>query len=104
MILLLSDPQVNLIFIGENNFKKIHFFKIYADFEGGKEKANSIIGNKTTNSYEQNPVLNGYHRESEVEDVLQSSCYINVDCFVEEFRKLEKKWPSILKTLRTISL
>ena len=35
-------------------------FRIYADFEAGNEKDNSIIGNKTTNIYKQNAVLNGY--------------------------------------------
>ena len=37
------------------------FFRIYADFEADNEKDNSIIGNKTTNIYKQNPVPNGYH-------------------------------------------
>ena len=44
-------------------------FKIYADFEADNEKDNSNIRNKTTNFYKQNPVLNGYHIISELEDV-----------------------------------
>ena len=38
---------------------------IYEDFEADNEKLKSGIGNKTTNFYKQNPVLNGYHIESE---------------------------------------
>ena len=49
------------------------YFGIYADFEADIEKDNSSLGNKTTNIHEQNPVLNGYHIESVLEDVLKSS-------------------------------
>ena len=80
-----------------------HFYKnpsnfwIYADFEADKEKDNSSTGNKTTNIYKQNPVLNGYHIVSELEDVLKSGYhksplgYNNVDWFVNEVIKLENK-------------
>ena len=34
------------------------YFRIYADFKADNEKDNSLIGNKTTNFYKQNPVLN----------------------------------------------
>ena len=47
-------------------------FRIYADFEADNEKDNSSIGNKTTNTYKENPVLNGYHIKSDLEDVLKS--------------------------------
>ena len=73
------------------------YFRIYADFEADNEKDNSIIGNKTTNIYKQNPVLNGYHIVSELEDVLKSEYYKsplgydNVDWFVNEVIKLENK-------------
>ena len=73
------------------------FFRIYADFEADNEKDNRIIGNKTTNVSKQNPVLNGYRIESELEDVLRSGYhkstlgYDNVDWFVDEVMKLEKK-------------
>ena len=73
------------------------YFKIYADFEADNEKDNSIIGNKTTNIYKQNPVLNGYHIISELKDVLKSDYYKsplgydNVDWFVNEVIKLENK-------------
>ena len=73
------------------------YFRIYADFEDDNEKDNSFIGNKTTKIYKQNPVLNGYHIESELEDILKSEyhksllCYNNVDWFVNEVIKLENK-------------
>ena len=52
--------------------KKPLYFRIYADFDAGNEKDNSSIANKTTNIYKQNPVLNGYHKISELEDALKS--------------------------------
>ena len=55
--------------------KNALYFRIYADFEADNEKDNSIIGNKTTNIYKQNPVLNGYHIVSELENVLNSDYY-----------------------------
>ena len=73
------------------------YFRIYADFETDNEKDNSNIGNKTTNIYKENPVLNGYHIVSELEDVLKSDYYKsplgydNVDWFVDEVIKLEYK-------------
>ena len=73
------------------------YFRIYADFEADNEKDNSIVGIKTTNIYKQNPVLNGYHIVSELENVLKSdyykspSGYNNVDWFVDEVIKLENK-------------
>ena len=73
------------------------YFRIYADIEADNEKDNSIIGDKTTNIYKQNPVLNGYHIVSELEDVLKSDYfksplgYDNVDWFVDEVKKLENK-------------
>ena len=48
------------------------YFRVYADFEANNEKDNFCIGINTTNIYEQNPVLNGYHIESELKDVLKS--------------------------------
>ena len=47
-------------------------FRIYAGFEADNEKDISSIGNKTTNIYKQNPVLNGYHIISELDDVSKS--------------------------------
>ena len=55
--------------------KNLLNFRIYADFEADKEKDNSSVGNKTTNIYKQNPVLNGYPIISELEDVLKSGYY-----------------------------
>ena len=52
--------------------KNPFYFRIYADFKADNEKHNSSIGNKTTNIYKQNPVLDGYHIEPELENVLKS--------------------------------
>ena len=73
------------------------YFRIYADFEADNEKDDSVVGNKTTNIYKQNPVLNGYHIVSELEDVLKSDYYKSplgydsVDWFVDEVIKIENK-------------
>ena len=79
------------------------YFRIYADFEADNEKDNSSIGNKATNIYKQNPVLKGYHIESELEDVSKSGYhksplgYNNVDWFVDEVKKLENKMAFFFK-------
>ena len=95
----------------KNHFHKNPFyFRIYADFEADNEKDNYCIGNKTTTKYKQKIILNGYHIISELEDVLENGYYKsplgynNVDWFVNEVRKLEKKWLSISKILIKISL
>ena len=55
------------------------------------------MGNKTTNIYKRNPILNGYRIEFELENVLQSGYhnsplgYDNVYWFVNELIKLENK-------------
>ena len=87
--------------------KNLLYFRIYADFEADNEKDNSSIGNKTTNIYKQNPVLNGYYIVSELDDVLKSDYYKfplgynNVDWFVDEVIKLENKMVSTLKILKS---
>ena len=48
------------------------YFRIYADFEADNEIDNSSIGNKATNIYKQNPVLNGFYIESELNDILKN--------------------------------
>ena len=53
-------------------YKSPLYFRIYADFEADKEKDDSSIGNKTTKTYKQTPVCNGYRIVSELEDVLKS--------------------------------
>ena len=75
----------------KNHFHKNPlYFRIYADFEADNEKDKSFIGNKTTNIYKQNPVLNRYHIISEIENVLKSDYYKsplgynNVDWIVNE--------------------
>ena len=82
------------------------YFRIYADFEADNEKDDTIVGNKTTNIYKQNPVLNGYHIVSELEDVLKSDYYKsplgydNVDWFVDEVIKLENKMAFYFKNTK----
>ena len=87
-----------LIFIGKKHFHKNPlYFRIYADFEADNEIHDARIGNKTSNIYKQNPVVNGYEIVSELEDVLKSGYhksslgYHNVDWFVNEVIKLAKK-------------
>ena len=79
-----TSPDSHLLW--KNQFHKNPLcFRINADFEADNEKDNSIVGNKTTNIYKQNPVLNGYRIVSELEDVLRSGYhksplgYDNVD-------------------------
>ena len=82
------------------------YFRIYADFEADNEKDDSVVGNKTTNIYKQNPVLNGYHIVSELEDILKSDyyqsplVYDNVDWFVDEVIKLENKMAFYFKNTK----
>ena len=85
--------------------------RLYADFEADIEIDNSNIGNKTTNIYKQHPVLNGYHIESELNDILNSGYhksllgYDNVDWFVNEVIKIENQMAFFFKKiLRKISL
>ena len=56
-------------------YRNPFYFRFFADFEADKEMDNSSIGNEKTNIYKQNPALNGYHIESELDDLLQSSYY-----------------------------
>ena len=73
------------------------YFGTYADFEADNEIDNSSIGNKTTNIFKQNPILNGYNIVSELEDVSKSRynesplSYDNVDRFVDEVKNLGNK-------------
>ena len=91
---------------------KDHFHKnpinlrIYAHFEADNEIDISGVEDKTTNIYKQNPLLNGYHIMSEIEDVLKSgyyeslSGYDNVDWFVIEVIKLENKMAFYFKNTK----
>ena len=96
---------MNPIFFGKNIFIRIHYI-LGADFEANNEKDNSKIGNKTTNIYKQNPVLNGYYILSELEDVLESGYYEsplgynNVDWFVKVVVKLENKMAFYFKNTK----
>ena len=84
----------------QNFHNNLLYFIICADFEAVNEKENSSIGNKTTNFHKQNPVLNGYEIVCELEGVLKSGYYKsqfgfdNVDWFVDEVIKIEKKMAS----------
>ena len=95
----------------KNHFlKNPLYFRIHADFQAANEIDHSSLGNKTTNIYQQNPVIIGYHIESEWTDILNSSYYEyplgydNVDWFVKEVIKLEKKWLFFIKKVRKLSL
>ena len=93
-------------------FDKIpSYFRIFADFEAGREIEDSkSVCNKTINICKQKPILKGYIIVSQLEDVLKGGlyksplCYDNEHWFVKEIIKLEKKWLSIFKILRKISL
>ena len=90
-----SHTSENMLMIHKPKYEKIHlttirisseshlhwkdhfhekplYFRVYPDFEAANETDFSGIGNKTTNIYKQNPVPNGYHIISELEDVLES--------------------------------
>ena len=73
------------------------YFRIYAEFEADNKKENTIIGDKTTNIYKQEPICNGYYIKSELGNILKSGYhksplgYENVDWFVDEIVKLENK-------------
>ena len=72
------------------------YFRIYADFEADNEIDNYSIGNKTTNIYKQNPILNGFNIVSELNDILESGYYKsplgydNVDWFCIGVIKIRK--------------
>ena len=83
---------------------KIHFhknpihFKNIADFEADNEiEDGEVVGNKTTKIYKQNPILNGYYKISELENVLKSGYYDsplgydNIDWYVNEVIKIKSK-------------
>ena len=91
-----TSPESHLY--GIERFHKNPFhFGIYADFETDIEIDNSSIGYETTEFFKQNPIFNGYHIESELEDVLKSAYYKttlrydNVDWFVDEVIKVQNK-------------
>ena len=96
------------IFWKKHFHKNPLYFRIYAEFEADNEKDNSKIGNKTTNIYKQNPVLNGYRIISGLEEVLESGYYESpfgydiVDWFVKEVIKLEKKMAFYFKNTKEV--
>ena len=94
------------IYWKKNFHKNPLYFRIIADFEADNEIDGSNIGNKTTNIYKQNPLLNGYYILSELEDVLKSDYYEsplgydNVEWFVKEVIKLENKMAVYFKNTK----
>ena len=82
------------------------YFRIIADFEANNEIENSSVGNKTTNIYKQNPVLNGFYIISELNDVLESGYYEsplgydNVDWLIKEVIKIENKMAFYFKNTK----
>ena len=105
-----TSKEVHLLW--KKHFHKYPlYFRIYADFEADNEKDDSIIGNNTTIIYRQNPVLNGYRTESDLNDIFQSGSYKsllgyeNVGWFVNEVKKLENKMAFYFKnTKKDISM
>ena len=47
------------------------FFRIYTDFEADNGKNTSNMGNKTTNIFKQNPVLNGFVLSINTKDIFK---------------------------------
>ena len=82
------------------------YCRLYADFEADNEIYNSSVGNKTTNIFKQNPILNCYNIVSELEDVLKGGYYeipLGYDSeawFVIEVIKLEDKMVSFFKNTK----
>ena len=100
-----TSPESHLLC--KNHFRKnALYFRMYADFEADNEIDISFIGNNTTNIYKQNPVLNGFRIESELDDVLKSGYhksplgYNNADLFVDGFLKLENKMAFFFKNTK----
>ena len=70
MTTIKTSPETHLHW--EKHFHKNPlYFESFADFEADNEIDNSSIGRKSINIYKKNEVLNGYHKESELEDVLK---------------------------------
>ena len=94
-ITIITSPETHLHWKDHFHENPL-YFRIYADFAADNEKDNSSVGNKTTNIYKQNPVLNGYRKTYELEDVSKSGYYESplsydkVDWFVNEVINLEK--------------
>ena len=89
-----TSPELQFHWKGHFRKNPINF-RINADFEADIEIYKSNIGNKT-NVYKQNPILNGYHIISELNDFLRTRSdesplsYDYVDWFVEEIIKKRK--------------
>ena len=62
----------------KKHYRKVPlYFRKNADFECNNEKDNSIMGEKTTNIYKQNPVCNGYYIVSDMTEVLAKEYEMN---------------------------
>ena len=79
------------MYIGKNNSIRIHnFLEFMQTLNLIRQNDSSCVRNKTTNFYEQNPIIIGYYKNSEFNDVLQCfyyeslSGYENLDWFLDE--------------------
>ena len=84
--------------VWKKRFPKNSFcFRISANFEVDNEIDTSSIETKIKQLYKQNPVCNGYYKESELNTILQSGYYEsplgydNVDRFLDEVIRLKNK-------------
>ena len=69
-----TSPESHIYW--KNHYHKSPIYsRINAVFEADNETDDTSVGHKTTKTYKQNPVLSGYHIESELEDVLKSDYY-----------------------------
>ena len=91
----------------KNHFHKNPlYFRIYAGFEADNEIDNSNLGDKINIMYKQNPILNSYHIESELDDILKKGFYKSplgfdiINWFVDEVLKLETKIASYFKSTK----
>ena len=100
-----TSPESHIHWKDQFHKNPINFRK-YADLEAGNDINDSRIGNKTTNIYKQNPVLNGYHIESELNDILTNGYYKfpvgydSVYWFGNEVIKLENKMAVYFKNTK----
>ena len=91
-----TSPESHLHW--NNHFQKNpKFFRVYADFEADNDKKDNVIGNKTTNIYNQNQVLNGYNIISGIGNILKGGYHESpLGCndlvwFVNQVIKLENE-------------
>ena len=67
----MRTPSESHLLCKDHFYKSPINFRNIADYEPDNEIDSSSIGKKTTNIYEQNAVLHGYHLISELDAVLK---------------------------------